>query len=270
MCIRDRPTIIDAGTTCPAAGPLAIDFDAVSFGYASIGHSSLDHSPAALHIHILDFGGRGLHEFRPLPHVGSIIRHDDHHRLARFLDWLTEQVKTRSQLLSGHGPFAKARADCHTDLPALGVVVQNLEPVGRDDSENGLRQRLEELAHRGTALGIHLLLAGSHQQKFLVNLLEKVREQRLALRLSKDDAEFVVGRASPDLWLPTDIPGRGLFGNQGQALECQIMDVADETITEMRAAMKAAAKELDFITAAQLRDEMIALKKLIRERFAVE
>lgn len=210
---------------------------------AIISALALDHSPAALHIHILDFGGRGLHEFRPLPHVGSIIRHDDHHRLARFLDWLTEQVKTRSQLLSGHGPFAQARADGHTNLPALVVVVQNLEPVGRDDSENGLRQRLEELAHSGTALGIHLLLAGSHQQKFLVNLLEKVREQRLALRLSKDDAEFVVGRASPDLWLPTDIPGRGLFGNQGQALECQIMDVADETITEMRAAMKTAAKE---------------------------
>ena len=44
--LAERPTIIDAGTTCPAAGPLAIDFDAVSFGYASIGHSSLDHSPA--------------------------------------------------------------------------------------------------------------------------------------------------------------------------------------------------------------------------------
>ena len=44
--LAERPTIIDAGTTCPAAGPLAIDFDAVSFGYASIGHSSLHHSPA--------------------------------------------------------------------------------------------------------------------------------------------------------------------------------------------------------------------------------
>ena len=44
--LAERPPIIDAGTTCPAAGPLAIDFDAVSFGYASIGHSSLHHSPA--------------------------------------------------------------------------------------------------------------------------------------------------------------------------------------------------------------------------------
>lgn len=44
--LAERPTIIDAGTTCPAAGPLAIDFDAVSFDYASIGHSSLHHSPA--------------------------------------------------------------------------------------------------------------------------------------------------------------------------------------------------------------------------------
>ena len=44
--LAERPTIIDAGTTCPAAGPLAIDFDAVSFGYSSFAYSSLDHSHA--------------------------------------------------------------------------------------------------------------------------------------------------------------------------------------------------------------------------------
>ena len=40
--LAERPTIIDAGTTCPAAGPLAIDFDAVSFGYSSSGHPPAD------------------------------------------------------------------------------------------------------------------------------------------------------------------------------------------------------------------------------------
>ncbi len=205
---------------------------------------ALDHSPADLHLYILDFGGLGLYEFRGLPHVGSIIRPDDRHRLGRFFDWLAGQVKARSQLLSGHGPFAQARANGATKLPAIVVVVQNLEPVGRDDSDDGMRQRLEALAHSGAPLGIHLVLAGSHQQKFLVSLLEKVKEQRLALGLGKADAEFVVGRASADLWLPPDITGRGLFGGQGRALECQIMDVADETITTMSTAMTAAAQAI--------------------------
>jgi excinuclease UvrABC helicase subunit UvrB len=34
--------------------------------------------------------------------------------------------------------------------------------------------------------------------------------------------------------------------------------------------MKKAAKDLDFITAAQFRDEMMALKKTFREKFGVE
>jgi excinuclease ABC subunit B len=41
----------------------------------------------------------------------------------------------------------------------------------------------------------------------------------------------------------------------------------EKMIAETETKMKKAAKDLDFITAAQLRDEMLALKKQIRERF---
>jgi excinuclease ABC subunit B len=37
-------------------------------------------------------------------------------------------------------------------------------------------------------------------------------------------------------------------------------------IAETERKMKAAAKELDFITAAQLRDEMLALKRQLAEK----
>ncbi|HNM27064.1 MAG TPA: UvrB/UvrC motif-containing protein [Saprospiraceae bacterium] len=40
-------------------------------------------------------------------------------------------------------------------------------------------------------------------------------------------------------------------------------------IAETESRMKKAAKDLDFITAAQLRDEMLALKKRLGERFDV-
>jgi excinuclease ABC subunit B len=41
----------------------------------------------------------------------------------------------------------------------------------------------------------------------------------------------------------------------------------EKMIGETEKRMKAAAKELDFITAAQLRDEMLAMKKQLGERF---
>ncbi len=44
----------------------------------------------------------------------------------------------------------------------------------------------------------------------------------------------------------------------------------EKMIAETETRMKKAAKELDFLTAAQLRDEMLALKKQLRERFGVE
>jgi len=40
-------------------------------------------------------------------------------------------------------------------------------------------------------------------------------------------------------------------------------DQIEKLIAETEKKMKAAAKDLDFITAAQLRDEMLALKKKI-------
>ena len=44
----------------------------------------------------------------------------------------------------------------------------------------------------------------------------------------------------------------------------------EKMVADTESKMKKAAKDLDFITAAQLRDEMIALKKLVRERFGGE
>ncbi|HNE27653.1 MAG TPA: UvrB/UvrC motif-containing protein, partial [Saprospiraceae bacterium] len=43
----------------------------------------------------------------------------------------------------------------------------------------------------------------------------------------------------------------------------------EKMIAETESRMKKAAKDLDFITAAQLRDEMLALKKRLGERFDV-
>ncbi len=44
----------------------------------------------------------------------------------------------------------------------------------------------------------------------------------------------------------------------------------EKMIVESESKMKKAAKDLDFITAAQFRDEMLALKKMLRERFGTE
>jgi excinuclease ABC subunit B len=41
----------------------------------------------------------------------------------------------------------------------------------------------------------------------------------------------------------------------------------EKMVAETETRMKKAAKDLDFITAAQLRDEMLALKKQLAERF---
>jgi excinuclease ABC subunit B len=44
----------------------------------------------------------------------------------------------------------------------------------------------------------------------------------------------------------------------------------EKMIAEVENKMKKAAKDLDFITAAQFRDEMMSLKKTFREKFGVE
>jgi excinuclease ABC subunit B len=41
-------------------------------------------------------------------------------------------------------------------------------------------------------------------------------------------------------------------------------------ITDAEKNMKAAAKDLDFITAAQYRDELLALRKQLRDKYGVD
>ncbi len=51
------------------------------------------------------------------------------------------------------------------------------------------------------------------------------------------------------------------------AVQYMAKDELNKLITSVRKKMQEASKTMDFMTAAQLRDEMLELKKILKERF---
>lgn len=86
----------------------------------------------------------------------------------------------------------------------------------------------------------------------------KSREDILATRSILD-----IRQKLPDAYIEPDEKAVAADPVVAYASEDQLVKMIKETERKM----KAAAKELDFITAAQLRDELLALKKQLKNKF---
>ena len=181
-----------------------------------------DHSPAELHLYCLDFGSFGLQVFENLPHVGAVIHRDEPQRVRRLFRWLLAELESRKRWLARHGvgSLAESRAqEDGGDTPAaLVLIVDNLAAL-REDLDT--MDVLAQLALEGRAVGIHLILAGDQTAAGLFKVLENVA-LRIALQIGDAaDYKMIVGGYPEELFLPEDVPGRGLY-NGLSPLECQV------------------------------------------------
>lgn len=203
-----------------------------------------DHSPAELHIYCLDLGSFGLQVFERLPHVGAVIHPDEPKRIKRLFRWLLEELESRKKWLAQHG--AGNLAECRTQgtkdsVPAaLMVVVDNLAAL-RDDLERV--DDLARLAREGREVDIHLILAGDQTTASVYKVLENVA-LKIALQFDAADYKMIVGSHAPEVFLPRDMPGRGLCAGP-PLLECQVAaPIAGKPGAEQEAELEKLAEDM--------------------------
>jgi DNA segregation ATPase FtsK/SpoIIIE, S-DNA-T family len=192
------------------------------------------HSPAELHLHVLDLGGRNLEALSYLPHLGTLISPDAsgyEERLQQLWRELNELIDARKHLFSSSGA-ATAQEYNHSGpaelLPAQVVLIDNLaeliETFGaataqkQDGADNPLEAFID-LARQGRAYGVHFVITAGRPAQISSKLYNLFTE-RFTLRLADSgDYSTVVGSGVNEV---EEINGRGYARIGRQPLAFQI------------------------------------------------
>lgn len=174
---------------------------------------ALTHTPREAQFYCLDFGGGSLGSLRGLPHVGAVSSRNEIAQIRRTvaeLHALLNQRETRfgQHGIDGMGSYRRRmRAGDFTE-DAFGDVFLFVDGwlTVRNDFED-LEARITDLATRGLAFGIHVVIAASRW----MDLRPAIRDligTRIELRLG-DPSDSVLDRRAA-MNVPQEAPGRGI------------------------------------------------------------
>lgn len=220
-------------------GPLTFDLlsnHLVVLGDAGTGKTTLlqtlllslaaTHTPAALHVYVLDLGGRNFDAMSGLPHVGDVLSADDEtfeERLQRLLDRLNAIADERQRMWASQGvggldKFNQRVKDRERALPAIIVLIDNFAEL-QENYERLVETDLLPLVRRGLSVGITFVAAANLPSNFHGKLYS-LFSRRLTFKQTNIDRYLdIVGRGAVEIG---DIPGRCYIREDGRALLCHI------------------------------------------------
>ncbi len=168
------------------------------------------------HVYGLDFSGRGLEMLEMFPHVGSIVRGEDHTRVVRLLRDLRSRINERgarfSDLRAGSLPEYRSSPLGNPEEPRILVLLDGYAAFhsAYERVEAGKWvDELTQLVADGRQFGIHFVLTADRRSAFPLALAGTVGG-RLVLRLASDEEYTSTG-------VPTDVltgdspAGRAVF-----------------------------------------------------------
>jgi S-DNA-T family DNA segregation ATPase FtsK/SpoIIIE len=195
------------------------------------------HSPNALHMYLLDLGGRNLAALASLPHVGAVVNPDEagyEERVEQVLRQLEDEVEARKVTLADAGApdiYKYNQAHPTAPLPAILLAIDNFvefkETFGGDPQAEGVQTAMDKfvaLARQAKPYGVHCVITVNQLNAMPVQLFNLFTE-RLTLKLG-DATEYrqIVGGFVGDL---PDVSGRGYVKVGMQPLSFQIATPLD-------------------------------------------
>lgn len=211
-----RPDALPAVLGTRAGAPVAVDLvsdgpHAVVIGVTGSGKSELlttwvaalaaTHSPSEVAFFLVDFkGGAAFEPLTVLPHVTGVLTDLDETAALRAIDSLRAELRHRERVLAEAG--VRDVADAGGALPRLVIVVD--EYAALVASHPALHDLFGDIAARGRALGMHLLLASQRAAGVFRDAVLANAPLRLALRVTDSaDSRAVLGDDSA-----ARLPGR--------------------------------------------------------------
>jgi len=222
--VGDGPHAIVAGVTGSGKSELLVSWVA---GMVS-GRSS-----AEVVVLLVDFkGGTAFRPLEVLPHVVGVITDLEHGEASRALSSLSAELRRREAELARLG--VRDIAEAGGVLPRLVIVVD--EFAAMIDAFPDFGALFADIAARGRALGIHLILATQRPAGVMRDALVANCPLRLSLRVQSDaDSRWVVGTDAAAR-LSAANPGRCIVSVDGVATEVQIARTTGDDLAALAAA----------------------------------
>jgi S-DNA-T family DNA segregation ATPase FtsK/SpoIIIE len=203
---------------------------------------ALTHSPDEVNFYLLDFGGRLLTLFAPLPHVGGVILTDEAERLNRLLHFLLRELERRKALFAeaGVNTLSAYRQSSGNPLRAIVVILDNYS--GFASAYPDAEEQIAQLVREGGNLGIHFVITGTNPNAIRTKVSSNI-SMAVALQLTDaTDYTSVVGRTHG--LIPAPVPGRGLVKGT-PPLEFQTaLPVAGDTEADRTNALKTLIEQM--------------------------
>ncbi|RLB23012.1 MAG: hypothetical protein DRG71_06485, partial [Deltaproteobacteria bacterium] len=205
---------------------------------------ALTYSPRDVSLYLLDFGGRLLTMFDPLPHVGGVVLADEDEKLDRLLGYLLREMKSRKNLFAeaGVGTLTAYRSATGESLPAIIVILDNYGGFDKKFPNPEDLAPWEQIFREGGNLGIHIVITANRPSAVKHKISSNIT-MSVALELT-DPGEYsmVVGRTGGMVLVP--LPGRGLVKGK-PPLEFQTaLPAAGDTEAERTAALKSLIRQM--------------------------
>ena len=140
---------------------------------------------------LADFkGGTAFDALAALPHVTAVLTDLDDEGARRGVESLTAELRRRERLLAGAG--AKDISDPSVRMPRLVIVVDEFAALLQEHP--GLGAVFTDIAARGRALGMHLILGTQRAAGVIREALAANCPLRISLRVSDAaDSRMVIG-----------------------------------------------------------------------------
>ncbi|SJN31948.1 FtsK/SpoIIIE family protein [Microbacterium esteraromaticum] len=191
------------------------------------------HSPAEVAFVLVDFkGGTAFDPLRRLPHVVAVVTDLDAEGARRGVGSLTAELRRREAVMADAG--ARDVRDCPA-LARLVIVVDEFAALLQEHPD--LAAIFTDVAARGRALGMHLVLGTQRASGIIRDALASNCPLRLSLRVAETaDSRFVIGSDSA-AELPGGADSRGLaFVRRPRDTEAHVTRIALTSDADLAAA----------------------------------
>jgi len=184
---------------------------------AMIGAFALTHTPAEAQFYCLDFGGGGMLQVEGLPQVGGVAGRLDADKVRRMVAEVSGLVTRREELFRAQGidsiaTFRTRRRQGLLPEERYGDVFLVVDGWLTFKQEFELLEPLvTDLAQRGLAYGVHLVVAASRYGE-LRPALKDLMQTRVELKLGDPTESEMDRKAAANV--PAAAPGRGLTADK--------------------------------------------------------
>lgn len=196
--VEDGPHAIVTGMTGSGKSELLVTW---------IASMARTHSPEEVAFVLADFkGGTAFDPLRDLPHVSAVMTDLDDEGARRGVESLTAELRRREEVLAGLG--ARNITESGGRLGRLVIVVDEFAALVQEHPD--LAAVFTDIAARGRALGMHLILGTQRAAGVIRDALAANCPLRVSLRVSEAaDSRLVIG-SDDAAELPGGAGSRGL------------------------------------------------------------